>query len=67
MLQGAPVALRLPGRAGWELRLVVQGGLCILEKIKRMNHSTFARRPTLTAWDVPALLWRAARMGARGA
>ena len=32
MLQGASLPLRIPGRAGWELRLVVQGGLRILEK-----------------------------------
>ena len=31
MLSGAPLALRLRGRIGWELRLVVQGGLRILE------------------------------------
>jgi len=28
MLSGAPLATRLPGRTGWELRLVVQGGPC---------------------------------------
>jgi phytoene/squalene synthetase len=30
MEHGAPLVHRLPGRAGWELRLVVQGGLRIL-------------------------------------
>ena len=63
MLQGAPLALRLPGRSGWELRLVVQGGLRILEKIRRMDHAALLHRPTLTAFDVPVLLWRALRMG----
>lgn len=63
MLEGAPLALRVPGRAGWELRLVVQGGLRILEKIERMDHAALARRPTLTAFDAPVLLWRALRMG----
>ena len=34
MLAGAPLVRRaLRGRAGWELRLVVQGGLRVLEKI----------------------------------
>ena len=59
MLQGAPLALRVPGRAGWELRLVVQGGLRILERIGQMNHATLAARPTLSAFDVPVLAWRA--------
>ena len=27
MAEGAPLPLRIPGRAGWELRLVVHGGL----------------------------------------
>jgi squalene synthase HpnC len=62
MREGAPLALRIPGRAGWELRLVVQGGLRILEKIERMNHATLTRRPALTFIDVPILLWRALSM-----
>ena len=65
MLRGAPLALRVPGRAGWELRLVVQGGLRILEKIGRMDHAVLNRRPALRAWDVPLLLWRALRMPSR--
>ncbi len=65
MLDGAPLPLRLPGRTGWELRLVVQGGLRILEKIAAMDHATLTRRPTLSAADGPLLLWRALRM--RGA
>jgi hydroxysqualene synthase len=67
MLDGAPLALQVPGRAGWELRLVVQGGLRILEKIERMDHAVLARRPALTAFDVPLLLWRALRMGGQRA
>ncbi|MDP1901287.1 MAG: squalene synthase HpnC [Rubrivivax sp.] len=62
MLEGATLALRLPGRTGWELRLVVQGGLRILEKIARMDHAALAQRPSLTAVDMPVLLWRALRM-----
>lgn len=59
---GAPLALDVPGRAGWELRLVVQGGLRVLERISRMDHATISARPTLGATDLPALLWRAATM-----
>lgn len=62
MLEGAPLALRIPGRAGWELRLVVQGGLRILEKIERLQHDTLHRRPTIGKSDAPLLLWRALRM-----
>ena len=63
MQQGAPLALRIPGRAGWELRLVVQGGLCILDKIAALNHESWRVRPRISLIDLPVLLWRAWRMG----
>ena len=62
MAEGAPLALRLPGRFGWELRLVVQGGLRILDKIAAMNFASVRARPVLGRKDAPALLWRALRM-----
>jgi squalene synthase HpnC len=62
MLDGAPIALAVPGRVGWELRLVVQGGLRILEKIEAMNFASFARRPRLRAADHLLTGWRALAM-----
>ncbi|MCW7541479.1 squalene synthase HpnC [Aquabacterium sp. A7-Y] len=59
MWQGAPLARRIPGRFGWELRLVIQGGLRILEKIEALDYATLQRRPVLRAWDAPVMLWRA--------
>jgi hydroxysqualene synthase len=68
MQQGAPLAPRIPGRAGWELRLVVQGGLRVLEKIERMGYATIRRRPVLGATDFVPITWRALRMrGTHGA
>jgi squalene synthase HpnC len=64
MRRGAPLALTVPGRAGWELRLVVQGGLRILEKIRHMDHAALNHRPALKRRDAPLLLWRALRMRA---
>jgi squalene synthase HpnC len=64
MLEGAPLVHRIPGRGGWELRLVVQGGLRILDKISLMNHTVMLQRPRLSAADLPALVWRAGRMRA---
>jgi squalene synthase HpnC len=64
MQAGAPLALRLPGRIGWELRLVVQGGLLILDKIAQLQYRTWQQRPRLGAADLPRLIWRAARMRA---
>lgn len=62
MARGAPLCRRVPGRAGWELRLVVQGGFRILEKIAAMNHDSLRVRPLLRRRDWPLLLWRAGRM-----
>lgn len=62
MLAGAPLVHRLPGRAGWELRLVVQGGLRILDKLAAQQHDSLRRRPTVGAADAPRLLWRALTM-----
>jgi len=62
MLQGAPLVHEVPGRAGWELRLVVQGGLRILRRIEALQWRTLQQRPKLGAADVPLLLWNAARM-----
>jgi squalene synthase HpnC len=59
MLKGSQLCSRLPGRAGWELRLVVQGGLRILDKIEQLQFATWRSRPQLTTWDVPLMLWRA--------
>jgi squalene synthase HpnC len=64
MLSGAPLVHAIPGRAGWELRLVVQGGLRILEKIESMDCATLQARPALDASDAPRLLWRALWMRA---
>ena len=62
MQQGAPLACRVPGRLGWELRLVVQGGLRILETIGAMQYRTLGQRPTLRSRDMAPMLWRALRM-----
>jgi hydroxysqualene synthase len=59
MLEGAPLVHRVPGRAGWELRLVVQGGLRILDKIAAGGFNSFRVRPQLGSWDWPVLFWRA--------
>ena len=59
MAFGAQLVHQIPGRAGWELRLVVQGGLRILDKIKALRYATLKQRPTLRWWDFPVMLWRA--------
>lgn len=62
MLSGAPLATRLPGRIGWELRLVVQGGLRILDLIEANGYDVFRHRPALGWSDWVVMAWRALRM-----
>ncbi len=59
MLSGAPLVHAVPGRAGWELRLVVQGGLRILEKTEALGAAALTQRPRVGVLDAPLLLWRA--------
>ncbi len=59
MLKGSELVHRIPGRAGWELRLVVQGGLRILDRIEALNFATLQTRPTLRRRDLALMLWRA--------
>ena len=60
MIQGSTLAERVPGRAGWEIRMVVQGGLRVLQKCRSTD--TLMKRPRLSAWDMPLMLFRSACM-----
>lgn len=51
MLAGAPLVHALPGRLGWEIRLTVQGGLRIVEKIRLARGDIFRQRPVLRPAD----------------
>ncbi len=62
MLLGMPLAHRIQGRFGIELRWVVQGGLAVLEKIQQLNHDTFSRRPKIGFSDAPRIAWRSLLM-----
>ena len=62
MHEGAPLVHRIAGRAGWELRLVVQGGLRILERIEEGDCAALLHRPRLRWHDAPLLAWRALAM-----
>jgi phytoene synthase len=59
MLKGAPLALELRGRIGWEMRLIVEGGLRILSRIEAADFDVFNHRPHLGKADWLAIGWRA--------
>ncbi len=56
---GAPLARTLGGRAGFELRLVVEGARRILDRIEANQYDVFMNRPTLAKSDWAIVLWRA--------
>jgi hypothetical protein len=55
----------IQGRAGWELRAMVQGGLRILDKLDQrpanIQHQLLPR-PTLSKLDFIRIAWRCLRM-----
>jgi len=65
MLEGAPLVHQVAGRAGWELRCVVQGGLRVAAKISAMGHASVRRRPRLELVDLPGIVGRAIAMRTR--
>jgi squalene synthase HpnC len=62
MQRGAPLVRVLPGRLGWEIRLTVQGGLRILQRLRRVRGDVFNHRPKLGTWDWLVLAARSLRM-----
>ena len=62
MLQGAPLVHALPGRLGWEIRLTIQGGLRILERLRKVRGDVFQHRPQLGKWDWLVLASRSLTM-----
>jgi squalene synthase HpnC len=62
MRRGLPLVHALPGRLGWEIRLTVQGGLRILERLRKVRGDVFHRRPQLAKWDWVVLLGRSVTM-----
>jgi hydroxysqualene synthase len=64
MLRGAPLVHRIHGRAGWELRLVIQGGLRILQRIEDRGFDALQHRPTLHWHDAVPMVWHALMMRA---
>ncbi len=56
---GAPLGGTLTGRFGMEIRITVNGGLAILDKLEAANCDMFRHRPVLKWHDWPFLFLRA--------
>jgi len=58
MLAGAPLGRLLRGRFGWEIRLIVAGGLRVLDHLEENLATMPFSRPRLRRRDWPMILWR---------
>lgn len=59
LTSGKPLGKQLPGRLGFELRMIVAGGERIISKLKACNGDIFYHRPQLTKWDWVIILLKA--------
>ncbi len=60
MLQGAPLGSILSGRIGLEMRMIIAGGLRILDKLKAADYDMFRKRPVLKPYDWAIMLIKSA-------
>jgi squalene synthase HpnC len=58
MLEGKPLGKRLKGRFGLEIRLIIEGGLAIIERLEQCAETPFTR-PRLRSSDWLRAIWRA--------
>ena len=59
MLSGVPLGRLLKGRIGFELRMIIQGGLRILDRLEQNRYDVFNSRPTLQITDWGQILLKA--------
>ncbi len=60
MLQeGKPLGHVLPGRMGFEMRMIIGGGERVIYKLKNVHGDIFKHRPFLQTWDWPVILLKA--------
>ena len=60
MQQGAPLGSILSGRIGLEMRMIIAGGLRILDKLENVQHDMFRHRPVLKPLDWIIMLSKSA-------
>ncbi|MBS3916550.1 MAG: squalene synthase HpnC [Sulfuritalea sp.] len=60
MASGSSLVHELPGRIGFELRLIVASGFRMLDKLQHVRGDVFRRRPVIGRRDWPGILLHAA-------
>jgi phytoene synthase len=60
MLAGKPLGTILTGRIGLEMRMIIAGGLRILDKLESAQYDMFRHRPVLRSFDWVIMLGKSA-------
>lgn len=60
MLSGTPLGSILTGRIGLEMRMIIAGGLRILDKLEAADYDMFRKRPVLGPFDWVIMLAKSA-------
>jgi len=60
MISGKPLGTILTGRIGLEMRMIIAGGLRILDKLENAKYDMFRRRPVLKPFDWVIMLAKSA-------
>ncbi|MGC2165785.1 MAG: squalene synthase HpnC [Gallionella sp.] len=60
MLSGKPLGSILTGRIGLEMRMIIAGGLRVLDKLENVNYNMFKSRPVLRPYDWVIMLLKSA-------
>jgi phytoene/squalene synthetase len=60
MLSGKPLGSILTGRIGLEIRMIIAGGLRILDKLESVQYDMFSHRPVLKPFDWVIMLAKSA-------
>jgi phytoene synthase len=60
MLSGKPLGTILTGRIGLEMRMIIAGGLRILDKLENAQYDMFRHRPVLKPYDWVIMLAKSA-------
>ena len=63
MQHGAPLGTILTGRIGLEMRLIIAGGMRILDKLENTGYDMFRKRPLLRPLDWVIMLGKSAPLG----
>ncbi len=60
MIKGAPLGSILKGRIGLEMRMIIAGGMRMLDKLEAANYDMYNRRPVLRPMDWVIMMFKSA-------